>query len=191
MSYAVKLLGTKYTCELQFDKNQWYLRIMLGKSIEEGVILRDLSLRGLREGLTKLLEKVDFDINQIQQKLIIDDLSKQAHHLFYGESEIEEDQQPQHPVKNVIPHSDITENQKIVREFKEMAEEYENPTEPQVEMSEKEPTLDEENVDEMVIYLYESNLKMKEMLGRLQKRISKLEQLSLKLIQITERLIGE
>ena len=190
MTYSVKIMGTKYNCELIFENNVWYLRLMLNGSIEDQIIVKEISRRGIENSIIQLLDRINIEINDIQQKRIISDLTKQAFHLFNqgtDEPEVKLDIGPQSPKSNPF----MVQNQ-LVKEFREKVSDYKQ--EPaKVEKHKVSDRINEmeneSSLKELVEDLIESRTNMETMIISLEKRVEKLEEMSNTLIQLTESIL--
>ncbi len=84
--YSTKIMGTKYETVIEQDSGMWYVRIKLNGNVEAEEALPQMTHTFLEKKLKNVLDEVRIVLNDLQFKMLMDNLVNQFPHLMEKEA---------------------------------------------------------------------------------------------------------
>lgn len=84
--YSTKIMGTKYETVIEQDAGLWYVRIKLDGNVEAEEPLPQITHTILEKKLKNVLGELRIVLNDLQFKMLMDNLTNQFPHLIEKEA---------------------------------------------------------------------------------------------------------
>ncbi|RMG26133.1 MAG: hypothetical protein D6732_21560 [Methanobacteriota archaeon] len=92
--YSTKIMGTKYETVVEQDGGMWYVRIKLNGNVEAEEPLPQMTANFLEKKLKNILGETRIVLNDLQFKMLMDNLMNQFPHLLEKETK-DDDSSPE------------------------------------------------------------------------------------------------